>query len=148
MKIRREKYGSTVYLLEPNLKEGEGGLRDLQTAMWVARVKYKYSDPRELIMKGIVVEDELETYNAALDYLWRIRNELHYYSARKNDQLTFDAQVHLAGFMGYRIRAKVLAVEDFMRDYYRHANKVEHLASSLVSRCVWRDEGALKILGY
>jgi [protein-PII] uridylyltransferase len=148
MNIRRDKYGSTVYLLEPNLKEGEGGLRDLQTAMWVARVKYKFSDPRELIMKGIVVDEELDTYNAALDYLWRIRNELHYYSGRKNDQLTFDAQVHLAGFMGYRNRDQVLAVEDFMRDYYRHANKVEHFASSLVSRCIWRDEGALKILGY
>jgi [protein-PII] uridylyltransferase len=148
MKVRRDKYGSTVYLLEPNLKEGEGGLRDLQTAMWVARVKYKFSDPRELIMKGIVVDEELETYDAALDYLWRIRNELHYYSGRKNDQLTFDAQVHLAGFMGYRSRDRVLAVEDFMRDYYRHANKVEHFASSLVSRCIWRDEGALKILGY
>ncbi len=148
MKGRREKYGSTVYLLEPNLKEGEGGLRDLQTAMWVAKVKYKFRDPRELIIKGIITDEELETYDSALDYLWRIRNELHWFNGRKNDQLTFDAQVHLAAFMGYRDRGRVLAVEDFMRDYYRHANKVEHLASSLVSRCVWRDEGALKILGY
>jgi [protein-PII] uridylyltransferase len=138
MKNRRDKYGSTVYLLEPNLKEGEGGLRDLQTAMWVARVKYKFSDPRELIMKGILVDEELETYNSALDYLWRIRNQLHYYSGRKNDQLTFDAQVHLAGFMGYQSRDRVLAVEDFMRDYYRHANKVEHLLQSCL-RCIWRD---------
>ncbi len=148
MKTRRDKYGSTVYLLEPNIKEGEGGLRDLQTAMWVARVKFKFSDPRELIIKGIMIEDELELHDAALDYLWRIRNELHYFSGRKNDQLTFDAQVHLARFMGYKDRNRVLAVEDFMRDYYRHANKVEHFTSSLVSRCIWRDEGALKILGY
>lgn len=148
MKSRRDKYGSTVYLLEPNLKEGEGGLRDLQTAIWVAQVKYKFSDLHELIIKGIVVDEELELYDAALDYLWRIRNELHYFSGRKNDQLTFDAQVHLAGFMGYKDRDLVLAVEDFMRDYYRHANKVEHFTSSLVSRCIWRDEGALKILGY
>ena len=148
MKSRREKYGSTVYLLEPNLKEGEGGLRDLQTAIWVARVKYKFLDLRELIIKGIVVDEELEAYHAALDYLWRIRNELHYFNGRKNDQLTFDAQVHLAGFLGYRDGDRVLAVEDFMRDYYRQANKVEHFTSSLVSRCIWRDEGALKILGY
>jgi [protein-PII] uridylyltransferase len=148
MKVRREKYGSTVYLLEPNLKEGEGGLRDLQTAMWVARVKYKFSEPRELIIKGILSEEELDGYNAALDYLWRIRNELHYFNGRKNDQLTFDAQVHLAGFFGYKDRGRTLAVEDFMRDYYRHANRVEHFASSLVSRCIWRDEGALRILGY
>ncbi len=148
MKNRRDKYGCTVYLLEPNLKEGEGGLRDLQTAMWVARVKYKFSEAHELIIKGILVDYELELYDAALEYLWRIRNELHYFSGRKNDQLTFDAQVHLAGFMGYKNRGRVLAVEDFMRDYYRHANKVEHVTSSIVSRCVWRDEGALKILGY
>lgn len=148
MKVRRDKYGSTVYLLEPNLKEGEGGLRDLQTAMWVARVKYKFTDLRELIIKGIVNDEELEIYYSALDYLWRIRNELHYFNNRKNDQLTFDAQVHLAGFLGYKDSGRVLAVEDFMRDYYRHANKVEHFTSSLVSRCVWRDEGALKILGY
>jgi [protein-PII] uridylyltransferase len=148
MKTRREKYGSTVYLLEPNLKEGEGGLRDLQTAMWVARVKYKFSDPKELIIKGILSEEELDNYNAALDYLWRIRNELHYFSGRKNDQLTFDAQIHLAAFFGYQERGRTLAVEDFMRDYYRHANRVEHFASSLMSRCIWRDEGALKILGY
>ena len=148
MKIRREKYGSTVYLLEPNLKEGEGGLRDLQTAMWVSRVKYKFTDLRELIIKGILDDEELDAYHAALDYLWRIRNELHYFNGRKNDQLTFDAQVHLAGFLGYQGRGKVLAVEDFMRDYYRHANKVEHFTSSLISRCIWRDEGALRILGY
>jgi len=148
MKARREKFGSTVYLLEPNLKEGEGGLRDLQTALWVARVKYKFKDTRELVVKGIVTEEELDSYYAALDYLWRIRNELHYFSKRKNEQLTFDAQVHLAKFFGYKQRDRVLAVEDFMRDYYRHANRVEYLVSTIVSRCVWRDEGALKILGY
>ncbi|RII29251.1 MAG: [protein-PII] uridylyltransferase [Geobacter sp.] len=148
MKTRREKYGATVYLLEPNLKEGEGGLRDLQTAMWAARVKYKFTSPKELIIKGVLSEEELDTYDAALDFLWRIRNELHYFSGRKNDQLTFDAQVHLAAFFGYKNRGRVLAVEDFMRDYYRHANRVEHFTSSMVSRCIWREEGALKILGY
>ena len=148
MEIRREKYGSTVYLLEPNLKEGEGGLRDLQSALWVTRIKYKFNNPNELIIKGVLTEEELESYYAALNYLWCIRNELHYYSGRKNDQLTFDAQVHLASFFRYEDHDRVLAVEDFMRDYYRHAIRVEHFASTLVSRCVWRDEGALKILGY
>ena len=148
MKARREKYGSTVYLLEPNLKEGEGGLRDLQTALWVARIKYKFSNPKELIVKGIVTEEELENYYSALDYLWRIRNELHYFSRRKNEQMTFDAQVHLAQFFGYKHHDRILAVEDFMRDYYRHANRVEYLVSTIVSRCIWRDEGALKIMGY
>ncbi len=148
MRRRREKYGDTIYLLEPNIKEGEGGLRDLQTALWVARVKFKFEQPRELIVKGILSEEELEVYSTALDHLWRLRNELHFHTGRKSDQFTFDLQVHLAEFLGYHDHGKVLAVEDFMRDYYRHAARVEHFASTLVSRCVWRDEGALKILGY
>ncbi len=148
MRQRRDKFGSTIYLLEPNIKEGEGGLRDLQTALWVARVKYKFDDPRELVIKGILSEAELEVYHSALDHLWRLRNELHFHSRRKSDQMNFDQQVHLAQFLGYKDRGKVLAVEDFMRDYYRHAARVEHFASTLTSRCIWRDEGALKVLGY
>ncbi len=148
MRRRREKYGATIYLLEPNIKEGEGGLRDLQTALWVAQVKYKFDDPKELVIKGVLSEAEMEVYRLALDYLWRIRNELHFYTSRKSDQLSFDLQVHIASFLGYKDRGKVLAVEDFMRDYYRHAARVEHFASTLTSRCVWRDEGSLKILGY
>lgn len=145
---RRKKFGSTIYLLEPNIKEGEGGLRDLQTALWVAQVKYKFDDPKELVIKGILSEAEMEVYRSALDHLWRMRNELHFHTGRKSDQLNFDLQVHLAGFLGYVDHGKVLAVEDFMRDYYRHAARVEHFASTLTSRCVWRDEGAAKILGY
>ena len=148
MKRRRDKYGATIYLLEPNIKEGEGGLRDLQTALWVAQAKFKISQPRELVIKGVLSEEELEVYSDALDHLWRMRNEMHFHTRRKTDQINFDLQVHLAAFLGYTDRGKVLAVEDFMRDYYRHAARVEHFASTLVSRCVWRDEGALRILGY
>lgn len=148
LKKRREKFGSTVYILEPNVKEGEGALRDLHSALWVAKIKYKVSDLRELIIKGIISEEELTTFNVALSYLWRIRNELHYLAGRKNDQITFESQIRLAAFLGYADKGKVLAVEEFMRDYYLHATRVEHLASQLISRCVWREEGALKILGY
>lgn len=148
MKRRRSKYGATIYLLEPNIKEGEGGLRDLQTALWVARVKYKFDEPRELVMKGILSEEELEVYHNALDHLWRMRNEMHFFTGRKSDQMNFDLQVQMATFLGYKNRGRVLAVEDFMRDYYRHAARVEHFASTLVSRCIWKDEGSLKVLGY
>ncbi|HEY6007378.1 MAG TPA: [protein-PII] uridylyltransferase, partial [Geobacteraceae bacterium] len=148
LKKRREKYGASVYLLEPNIKEGEGGLRDLHTALWVAKIKYKVNDAKELIIKGVLSEEELETYADSLSYLWRIRNELHFLAGRKNDQLTFDVTPKLAGFFGYQDSGKVLAVEEFMRDYYLHATKVEHVSSGIVSKCVWREEGALKILGY
>jgi [protein-PII] uridylyltransferase len=148
METRREKYGSTVYTLEPNLKEGEGALRDLHSAMWVAKIKYKITAVRELIIKGILTEEELSVYSASLSYLWRLRNELHYRAGRKNDQLTFDAQTSLADFLGYVNRGKVLAVEEFMRDYYLHATKVKNLSAMLITKCTWREEGALKILGY
>jgi len=148
MKRRRGKYGSTIYLLEPNIKEGEGGLRDLQTALWIARVKYKFDSIHELVIKGVLSEEELEVYHNALDHLWRMRNEMHFHTGRKSDQLNFDLQVHMARHLGYTDRGRVLAVEDFMRDFYRHAARVEHFSSSLVSRCVWRDEGSLKVLGY
>lgn len=148
LKKRREKYGSSVYTLEPNIKEGEGALRDLHTALWVAKIKYKITKPHDLIIKGVLSEDDLAAYYNALSYLWRIRNELHFLAGRKNDQLTFDVQNKLADFLGYVTKGKTLAVEEFMRDYYLHATRVEHFSSMLISRCTWREEGALKILGY
>jgi len=148
LKLRREKYGSSVYILEPNIKEGEGCLRDLHTAMWVAKIKYKVDEPRELVMKGVLTEEEVAEYHSALNYLWRIRNELHYLAGRKNDQLTFDAQTSMARFFGYEDKGKVLAVEQFMQDFYLRANRVEHFSSLLITKCSQREEGARKILGY
>lgn len=148
MKKRREKFGSSIYILEPNIKESEGGLRDLHSAFWVAKIKYKLTNPRELIIKGVLSEEELKNFTDSLAYLWRIRNEIHYLAGRKNDQLTFEAQHQLATFFGYRDHGKVLGVEEFMRDYYLHASRVEHLSSLLVSKIVRREEGARKILGY
>jgi [protein-PII] uridylyltransferase len=145
---RRGKYGSSVYILEPNIKEGEGCLRDLHTAMWVAKIKYKVDEPRELIMKGVLSEDDLKEYYGALSYLWRIRNELHYLAGRKNDQLTFEAQTSLARFFDYYDKGKSLGVEQFMQDFYLHANRVEHFSSLLITKCRQRDEGPRKILGY
>jgi len=144
---RREKYGSSVYILEPNIKEGEGALRDLHSALWIAKIKFKVHDPRELVIKGVLSEEELQTYHESLDYLWRLRNDLHFQAGRKNDQLTFEAQNRLALFLGYADRGKILAVEDFMRDYYLHAIKVEHFSSMLITRCARREEPA-SILGY
>jgi [protein-PII] uridylyltransferase len=97
---RLRKYGSSVYLLEPNIKEGEGGLRDLHTALWVARVKFKARSLRELIIKGILTEGKGRAFEEACDYLWHIRNELHYLSERKNDQIHFDQQEKIARFLG------------------------------------------------
>lgn len=148
LRHRREKYGSTVYMLEPNVKESEGALRDLHTAMWVAKIKYKIDQPRELVIKGVLTEEELGQYGDALEYLWRIRNQMHFGFGRKCDQLTFEAQTSLAAYLGYKDSGRTLAVEEFMRDYYLHAVRVEHFASHLINACAVREESALKILGY
>ncbi len=148
LRKRRSKYGASIYILEPNIKEGEGALRDLHTAMWVAKIKYKLREPRELIIKGVLSEEELSAYYTALSYLWRIRNELHFHAGRKKDQLTFDAQTTVATFLGYQEQGRSVAEEQFMQDYYLHANRVEHFASVLIAKCAWREEKAGKILGY
>ncbi len=148
LEVRREKYGSSVYLLEPNIKEGDGGLRDLQTALWIAKVRFKVTEPRELVMKGVLTEQDLETYEGLLSYLWRIRNELHYLAGRRNDQLTFGDQSKVAAFLGYKDRGDQLGVEDFLRDYYLHATHVEQFWSLMVSKCLSREDASRKILGY
>ena len=145
---RIEKYGSSVYLLEPNIKEGEGGLRDLHTALWISKVKYKVDSLRGLVIKGIMNEQEEQQFSTSLDYLWRIRNELHYLSPRKNEQLHFEQQELIAKFLGYKDTKKSLAVEQFMQDYYEAATCVEHLTSTLISRAVNRENDDHGLVGY
>lgn len=137
---RLAKYGSSVYLLEPNIKEGEGGLRDLQAAVWILRVKFKATGLRDLVIKGVLTEQEMEEIESACDYLWRIRNQLHYLSSRKNDQIHFEQQEQIAYFLGYRDSKKAPAVEQFMQNYYSYATQVEHLSSLLVNRAANRDQ--------
>lgn len=129
---RKKKYGSSVYLLEPNIKEGEGGLRELQDALWIARVKYKANNLHELLTRGIVTEQTVESYVQAQDYLWTIRNYLHFSGQRKSDQLSFDVQQGIAKHLGYVDRSRGSAVEQFMQDYYAQANQNEYLASKII----------------
>ena len=144
---RRRKYGSTVYLLEPNIKEGEGGLRDLHSALWIMRVKFKAKSLRDLVKKGVLSEQEANAFSSALNHLWRVRNELHFISPRKNEQINFDQQEQIAHFLGYVDTKKAPAVELFMQDYYYQATQIEHLASGLISRATVQDEKQQKFLG-
>ncbi len=144
---RRKKYGSSVYVLEPNLKEGEGGLRDLHSCLWIARVKFKAASLQELVIKGILNEQQAEEFRSALDYLWRIRNYMHFMGQRKSDQISFDLQRQIAEAFGYEDGRKGSAVELFMQDYYQHAAYVEHLATSLISEATQRDKLQKGFLG-
>lgn len=139
---RLGKYAASVYLLEPNIKEGEGGLRDLHTALWLAQVKFKARSMSELILKGIMTEKERAEFDRAFDYLWRIRNELHFLSTGKNEQLRFDQQEKIARFLGYRADKRAPAVEQFMQDYYAHCLHVEEISTRLIEKVRLHDQYA------
>ena len=132
MRSRHARVGSTVYLLEPNLKEGRGGLRDIQTAQWAARVKYKVHDFSELRRKGVVGAQTTEAIRHVLDYLLRVRNELHYLLGKKADVLTFEAQEQLAERFRYKKYGASHGVERFMRAYYLHAASAAQLSDEIL----------------
>jgi len=98
---RHRHYGSSVYLLEPHVKEGEGGLRDLHSALWMARVKFKVRSLREIVQKGVVPESELQSVLGSRDFLWKVRNTLHFVTGSHQDQLTFEHQDRVAAMFGY-----------------------------------------------
>jgi [protein-PII] uridylyltransferase len=135
---RHRRYGDSVHLVEPHVKEGEGGLRDLHTALWLAKVKYVVQDLPELVAKGVLTEGEYEEIRAARDFLWRVRNALHFLSGQHQDQLTFEFQERIATDLGYRDTPTLRAVEQFMRTYYLQAQAVHRFSDHIISRCIER----------
>ncbi len=124
---RHRRQGGQRYMLEPNVKEGKGGLRDLQTLYWIGKYLHRVSDPAGLVDAGLLTREEYDTFATAEGFLWAVRCHLHYISGRATDQLTFDMQVEVAARMGYRDTGGRRAVEIFMQDYFRHATKVGEL---------------------
>ncbi|HYD50618.1 MAG TPA: [protein-PII] uridylyltransferase, partial [Terriglobales bacterium] len=133
---RQERYGDSVYLLEPELKEGEGGLRDLHTAMWMAKVKFKTNKLPELVRKGVLTEGEKDEIEAARDFLWRVRNSLHFLTGQHQDQLRFEYQELIAEEFGYQDTGNAKAVEQLMRAYYLNAATINRFAEEMIDRCV------------
>lgn len=138
---RHDKFGGSVYLLEPNVKEGEGGLRDIHTALWI--IKAKNGKPVEPFSMGLLSEKDKTTLETSLNFLLWVRNELHFGAGRKTDQLTFDHQERIAGLLGFRNTEHALAVESFMQQYYRCALNINHYSSLILSRCLHEDEKKL-----
>ncbi|PRD37075.1 UNVERIFIED_CONTAM: glnD [Trichonephila clavipes] len=124
---RHKRQGGQRYVLEPNVKEGKGGLRDLQTLYWIGKYLNRVPDAAGLVQAGLLTQDEYETFNRAENFLWAVRCHLHYICKRAMDQLTFDMQVEVAARMGYHDSGGRRAVEVFMQDYFRHATRVGEL---------------------
>jgi [protein-PII] uridylyltransferase len=133
---RHAKYGDSIYLLEPQLKEGEGGLRDLHTALWLAKVKYKIHSLRELVQKAVITDTELEEVLEARDFLWRLRNSLHFLSGRHFDQLTFEMQERIEPLMGMKPLPGLEAGSALMQAYYQHASTIHRFAEGLIARVI------------
>ncbi|MBE1298256.1 MAG: [protein-PII] uridylyltransferase [Rhodobacteraceae bacterium] len=112
------------YMVEPNVKEGKGGLRDLQSLFWIAKYLYQVQDVAELVPLGLFSEDEFAFFAEAESFLWAVRSHLHLVTNRATEQLTFDLQVEVAQRMGYQDKAGRRAVEIFMQDYFRKATQV------------------------
>src|SRR5437870_4241311 len=132
---RYRRYGASPYIGEPNVKESAGGLRDVHTAMWLGAAKFGARTLRELAEKGLITAREQEATDAALTFLWRLRNELHFFSGHKNDVLGRDLQPRIAKNLGYENDDASLGVERFMRDYYLHARVIHRVSRRLIARC-------------
>ncbi len=124
---RHKRQGGQRYVLEPNVKEAKGGLRDLQTLYWIGKYLLRVSSSAGLVGAGLLSREEYDKFERAENFLWAARCHLHYITHRAVDQLTFDAQVDVAERMGYHDAAGRRAVELFMQDYFRHATHVGEL---------------------
>ena len=124
---RHKRQGGQRYVLEPNVKEGKGGLRDLQTLYWIGKYLHRVPSAEGLVSAGLFDRDEFVTFTRAEDFLWAARCHLHYVAGRAVEQLTFDMQVEVASRMGYHDTGGRRGVEHFMQDYFRHATRVGEL---------------------
>ncbi len=146
---RHTRFGHSVFLLEPDVKNGPGGLRDLDVALWAARARWRVSNFADLVRLGVLVGREADEIERAADFLWTVRNHLHKHAARRSDRLTFDEQEIIAAQLGYRSRVRAhpeatdeqiegSMVEAFMSDYYRYARAVNRAREEIVGRATPR----------
>lgn len=124
---RHKKLGNSRYLVEPNLKEGKGALRDLHTLFWLGRFLYGAQDIAGLEKKKILKKDEVEVFKKAENFFWTVRQHLHLLAGRPEERLTFDMQLQLADALGYRDRPGLTKVERFMKHYFYTAKNVGDL---------------------
>ena len=124
---RHMRHGESRYLVEPNVKDGKGGLRDLQTLYWIGKYLYRVSDPSDLVAHGVFTKNEYKTFQKAEAWLWTVRCHLHYLTGRAEERLSFDVQPELAKRLGYTDPSLHRAVERFMRSYFLVAKDVGDL---------------------
>ncbi|QNA82716.1 [protein-PII] uridylyltransferase [Sphingomonas sp. So64.6b] len=125
--IRHRKMGDTRYVVEPNVKEGKGGLRDLHTLFWIGKYAYNVQSSAELVGAGLLTADEYRQFHRAENFLWAVRCQLHSIAGRAEDRLTFDLQREIAERLRFADRPGKSSVERFMQYYFLQAKTVGNL---------------------
>ena len=130
---RHRRAGQSRYLVEPNVKDGKGGLRDLHTLFWIAKYVYRVRDVEELVDRGVFDEDELKLFRRCEDFLWSVRCNMHFLTGRAEERLSFDIQREIAVRLGYTEHPGMKDVERFMKHYFLIAKDVGDLTAILCS---------------
>ena len=124
---RHRRSDARRYMLEPNIKEGKGGLRDLHTLFWISRYGFEVDSVFELVNRKVLTHSEARSFSNAQRFLWTLRCHMHFRTNREDDRLSFDVQMDIAPLLGYRDRADSKGVERFMRRYFLTATTVGSL---------------------
>lgn len=143
---RHRKTGQSRYLVEPNVKDGKGGLRDLHTLFWIARYAYRVKTDEELAKKGVFTRREAQMFRRCETFLWTVRCHLHFLTGRSEERLSFDLQRELAPRLGYRGHNGLVDVERFMKHYFLIAKDVGDLTAILCAELEERHEKPAPVL--
>jgi [protein-PII] uridylyltransferase len=144
---RHARAGASRYLVEPNIKDGKGGLRDLHTLHWLAKHLYPDKAEREFVEASVFTPAEYRSFRRCESFLWSVRCQLHFLTDRPEERLSFDLQPVMAERLGYRGHAGLRAVERFMRHYFLVAKEVGELTRIVCSALEMKQLKSLPTLG-
>ncbi|WP_448046127.1 [protein-PII] uridylyltransferase [Bradyrhizobium liaoningense] len=131
---RHRRGGQSRYLVEPNVKDGKGALRDLHTLFWIAKYVYRVRDTNELVVRGVFDAQEYRSFRRCADFLWSVRCNLHFHCNRAEERLSFDLQREIAVRLGYTSHPGMQDVERFMKHYFLVAKEVGNLTAILCAK--------------
>src|SRR4249919_871678 len=143
---RHRRAGQSRYLVEPNVKDGKGGLRDLHTLFWIAKYVYRVREPQELLERGVFDEQEYRLFRRCGDFLWSVRCHMHFLTGRAEERLSFDIQREIAVRLGYTEHPGLRDVERFMKHYFLIAKDVGDLTAILCAKLEDNQAKAMPVL--
>src|SRR3982074_71104 len=143
---RHRRAGQSRYLVEPNVKDGKGGLRDLHTLFWIAKYVYRVRETDELLERGVFDAQEYRTFRRCADFLWSVRCNIHFSSGRAEERLSFDIQREIAIRLGYTSHPGMQDVERFMKHYFLVAKDVGDLTAILCAKLEEREAKPVPVL--